>query len=287
MRTPRFALTLIFVISAAVSGGCETLDDALLSAPKPAAKIIGAEVRNLGLDSLDLVFDIEITNPYVVKLPLVELNYAVGSGEQQLLQGGIKTSTTVPANGTSVIQVPARFDFAAVISVLTNVSPGSMLPYHAEINIAVDAPIIGTINLPLKHEGEIPIPTIPEISIVSFEFGEMTWEKADATARLRIKNTNQFQLDLTRLEFDLVLGEDRLASAALRNTSSLAPGQSTIVELPMSFSPRAIGIGITGIFNMPRGSAADYDISGQLDVGTQFGPLSIPFSQPSETVIQR
>jgi LEA14-like dessication related protein len=284
---PRFAFTLAIVLLAAFVGGCETLGGALALAPKPDARIIGAEVRNLSLKSLDLVFDIEITNPYGVNLPLLDLNYAVGSGTQQLLQGGIKVSATVPANGSSVIQVPARLDFAAVIQTLTNVKPGSVLPYHAEINVSVDAPLIGAINLPLKHEGEIPIPTIPEISIVSFEFGEMTWEKVEATARLRVKNTNQFQLDLTRLEFNLALGEEPLASAGLRNTSRLAPGQAAIVEIPLAFSPRAFSIGMTGIFDMLRGSEADYSISGRLDFGTQYGPLSIPFSQRSETAMQR
>ncbi len=188
------------------------------------ATVSAAQVRNLSLDSLDLVFDIEITNPNDVSFPFLELNYAVGSGEQQLLQGGINTSATVPANGSSVNKVPARLDIAAVIQTLTIVSRGSVLPYHAEINVAVDAPLIGAINLALKHEGEIPIPTIPEISLVAFEFGEMTWEEMSATARLREKNTNQFQFDMTRIEFDLALSEERLASAGLRNASRLSPG---------------------------------------------------------------
>lgn len=281
------AFSLVLVFSSAIIGGCETLEDALRSAPKPTVNIVGAEVRNLSLKGLDLVFDVEITNPYGVSLPLVNLDYAVDSGERQLLQGSINTSATVPANGSSVLKVPARIEYADILQTLTSVKPGSELPYHAEINIAVDAPLIGAINFRLKHEGEIPIPTVSEISIVSFEFGEMTWEKASATARLRIKNTNQFQLDLARLEFNLELGEERLASASLRNTLRLAPGQSAIVEIPMAFSPRAFGIGITGIFNMLRSSEADYGISGLLDVGTQFGPILIPFSQPSETVIQR
>jgi len=287
MHIPRFACTFIVVLSTAIVSGCQTLDDALGSTPKPSAKVIGAEVRNLSLKSLDLVFDIEIANPYGVNLPLLNLNYVVGSGELQLLQGGINTSATVPANGSSVMQIPARLDFAAVVQTLANVKPGSVLPYHAEFNVAVDAPLIGAINLPLKHEGEIPIPTIPDISVVSIEIGELTWEDTSATVKLRVKNTNQFQLDLTRLEFDLTVGEDVLASAGLRNASSLAPGQSAVVEIPLAFSPRAFGISITGIFNMLRGSDADYGFSGLLDVGTQFGPLSIPFSQPGDPPVQR
>ena len=244
-------------------------------------------MRNLSLNSLDLVFDIEITNPYGVKLPIVELNYAVGSGELQLLQGGITTLENVPANGSRVIQVPASLDFAAALQTLSNVSPGSILPYHAEINIAVDAPFIGAINLPLKHEGEIPIPAVPYISLASFDVGVMTWDEVRATAKLRVENTNQFEIELAKLQFDLELGDETVASAGTRRTYSLAPGKSEIVEIPISFSPRAFGVGITGIFDMLRGSQAEYGIAGILDLGTRFGPLSIPFSYGGDTVIQR
>lgn len=287
MQIVRFTFTVAVIVLATFSGGCQSIDDALKSAPKPDARIVGANLRNLSLNSLDFVFDIEITNPYGVKLPIVDLNYALGSGNRQLLQGGVKTQTTVPANGSSVIQVPARLDFSAVTQTLSNVSPGSILPYHAEFNVAVDAPLIGAINLPLKHEGEIPIPALPDISLVAFDVVVLTWDEVSAIAELRIGNTNQFQIDLAKLQFDLELGDETVASAGTRRAHSLAPGQSVIVEIPISFSPRALGVSITGIFDMLRGSEADYGIVGELDIGTRFGPLSLPFTQGGETVIQR
>jgi LEA14-like dessication related protein len=287
MQPSRFVITTAFIFLAAFAGGCKSLDDALKTVPQPDARVIGADVRNLSLNGLDLVFDIEITNPYGVKLPIVELNYAVGSGELQLLQGGIKTLEDVPANGSTVIQVPASLDFAAAAQALSNVSPGSILPYHAEINIAVDAPFIGAINLPLKHEGEIPVPAVPDISLASFDIGVMTWEEVSATAKLRVTNTNQFKIELAKLQFNLELGKETVANAGTRRAYSLASGQSAIVEIPISFSPRAFGVGITGIFDMLGGSEANYGIAGILDLGTRFGPLSIPFSHGGDTVIQR
>jgi len=287
MPIPRYLVATAAMLLAALAGACKSLDDALEPLPKPDARVIGADVRNLSVDGLDLVFDIEISNPYGVRLPVVDLNYTVGSGELQLLQGAVTTLATVPANGSSVIRVPARVDFDAVIQTLSYVRPGSILPYHAEITIAVDAPFIGAINLPLKHEGEIPVPAVPEISLASFDIDEMTWEEVSATARLRVKNTNQFQIELAKLQFDLELSDETVASAGTYRSYSLDPGQSAMVEIPISFSPRAFGAGITGIFDMQRGSAADYGIAGILDLGTRFGPLSLPFSYGGETTIQR
>jgi LEA14-like dessication related protein len=287
MPIPRYVIATAAMLLAALAGACKSLDDALEPLPKPDARVIGADVRNLSVNGLDLVFDIEISNPYGVKLPVVDLNYTVGSGELQLLQGGVTTLATVPANGSSVIRVPARVDFDAVIQTLSYVRPGSILPYHAEITIAVDAPLIGAINLPLKHEGEIPVPAVPEISLASFDIDEITWEEVSATARLRVKNTNQFQIELAKLQFDLEFSDETVASAGTYRSHSLDPGQSAMVEIPISFSPRAFSAGITGIFDMQRGSAADYGIAGILDLGTRFGPLSLPFSYGGQTTIQR
>ncbi len=288
MHTTRFANPLIALLATALLGSCATLDDALRSAPKPTARIIGADVRNISLSNLDLVFDIEITNPYGVQLPLIDISYVVGSGERQLLQGGVKPLEALPARRSSVIQLPARLDFAAVMQTLASVRPGSVLPYQAEINVAVDAPIIGAFNLPLKQEGEIPIPAVPAISLVSFDVSSMTREKVSATARLRVTNTNQFQIDVAALEFDLALGEQSLASARLRSSSRLAPGQSAILEVPLSFSPRAFADSIAGILlDLLAGNKADYGVSGSLDVGTRFGPLLLPFSQIGETDIRQ
>ena len=238
-------------------------------------------------DRVSAVFDVEITNPRSVDLSLLGLSYVISSGELQLVQGEFGASATIPANGSNVIQVPARLEYAAVLRTLTSVKPGSVLPYHADINVVVDAPLVGALHLPVRHEGEIPIPAVPDIRLVSFDIGSMTWEEIDAIAKLKVTNTNEFHIDLDRFNFDLTLGKERLASIGLRSTSRLEPGQSTIVEIPISVSLRAFGAGITGIFDMLSGNEAGYGIFGSLEIGTQFGPLSVPFSNSGETFIRR
>ena len=287
MHISRFTLILYFAVATAIASGCGTLNDKLKPAPDPSARIVGAELQNLNFDHVNLVFDVEITNPRSVDLSLLGLSYVISSGERQLVQGEFDASATIPAKGSNVIQVPARLEYAAVLRTLTGVRPGSVLPYHAEINVVVDAPLVGALHLPVRHDGEIPIPAVPGIRLVSFDIGTMTWEEIDATAKLEVTNTNEFQIDLDKFNFDLTLGKERLASIGLRRTSRLAPGQSTIVEIPVSVSLRAFGAGITGIFDMLSGNEAGYGIFGSLEIGTQFGPLSVPFSNSGETFIRR
>jgi LEA14-like dessication related protein len=138
-------------------------------------------------------------------------------------------------------------------------------------------------NLPLDRSGEIPVPAIPEINLATFDIDTLGIEKISGTAKLRIRNTNQFAIDLSLIRFDLAMGGKKVASTRLRNTSKLAPGQSAIVDLPIAFSPRAAG---TGLLNLLAGNDAGYAISGRLDVMTRYGELALPFSQRGNTTVR-
>ena len=284
VRLRGFSAAIIVFFSATLVAGCSSLDEVVESAPKPSARILGAGVRNLSLQSLDLVFDVEVSNPYGVNLPLVDLNYTIGSSGQQLLSGSIKPSGSVPANGTSVVQLPARLDLAAVLKTLPGVKPGAVVPYDAQINLIVDVPLLGEMNLPLERSGEIPVPAPPQITLLSFDVGNLGLDEVRAEARLRVNNTNRFRIDLARIRFNLALGGRNVASTRLSAAPKLAPGQSAVLKIPLSLSPRALGAGVLDVLS---GGDASYAISGRLDVMTRYGELALPFSQRGNTTVRR
>jgi len=113
-----YRLAAIALICFALVGGCQALEGILESSQKPTARIIGTEMKNLSLEKIDLIFNVEVANPYAVDLPLLDLAYTVGSGGTSLLQGTIKPSGAVQARGTSLIQIPARIIFASLIRTL-------------------------------------------------------------------------------------------------------------------------------------------------------------------------
>ncbi len=284
VRLRRFVSAIIVLSCATIVAGCGSLDQVVEAAPKPEARLLGAGVRNLRLQSLDLVFDIEVSNPYGVSLPLVDVNYTVGSRGKQLLSGGIKPSGSVPANGTSVVQLPARLDLAALLKTLPGVQPGAVVPYDAKINVVVDAPLVGEFSLPLKRSGEVPVPKVPEISLVSFDISELGADEVNAEARLRIRNTNQFSMRLAAVRFDIALAGRNVTSTRLRSASRLAPGQTTILKVPLSFSPTAAAAGVLAALS---GADAAYAISGRLDVVTEYGELALPFNERGQTALRR
>ncbi len=272
------------LICAALLGGCQSLEGILDAAPKPTARIIATELGNFSLQNIDLVFTVEVANPYAVELPLLDLAYSVASSGSTLLQGNIKPSGSVPARGASVVRLPARITFASLVKTLKNVRPGSILPYQADLTLGVEAPVLGLLNLPLSKSGELPVPAVPQVEMSSLAIGKLGLDKTTASVKLQVKNTNQFALDLTRLGVSFALGGLDVGGTRLENPVNLAAGQATTLDIPISISPRAVGL---GLMNLLRGNQIAYQVSGSIDAGTRFGPLSLPFSHIGNTPISR
>lgn len=277
-------LATFVLICASLAGGCQSLEGILETAPKPTARILGTELKNLSLDKIDLVFNVEVANPYAVDLPLVSLTYNVGSGGTSLLQGSIKPSGGVPARGTSLIQVPARITFASLFKTLKGVKPGSVVPYKADLTLGVDAPVVGMLTLPLSKSGELPVPAAPEVGLSSFEIAKLNLDETKATAKLQVKNTNTFALDLSRVSIELALGANKIADTSLARSAKIAPGQSVAVDVPLSFSPRSFGL---TVINLLRGNKSAYSLVGSLEAGTPYGPLALPFNRNGNTTITK
>jgi len=279
LRLAAFALICGSLVSA-----CQSLEGILATAPKPTARIIGTEMKNLSLERIDLIFNVEVANPYAVNLPLVDLTYNVASGGTSLLQGNIKPSGAVQAYGTSLIQVPARITFASLLKALKGVKPGSVVPYKADLTLGVDAPVVGLLTLPLSKTGELPVPAAPEVELSSFEIAKLNLDETKATAKLQVKNTNSFALSLSKLSIELALGANKIVDTSLAQSAKIAPGQTVAVDVPLSFSPRSFGL---TVINLLRGNKSAYSLVGFLEAGTPYGPLALPFNRNGNTTITK
>lgn len=276
--------SLAALIFAVLLSGCETIQTVVETAPKPSARIVGANLRNLTFEKVDLVFDVEVSNPYSVGLPLAGLAYSISSGERAIVRGNVKPTGSIPARGSQIIQLPAIVNFAAVTKTLGGVRPGSVLPYRADLTLSVNAPVLGPLDLPLSDSGELPIPAMPQISLTSFDIARLSLDQVKANAKIQLKNTNSFAVDLSKVELNLSLGEQEVGRTGFANSAKLAPGNAVTIYVPLTFSPRALG---AELFNLLRGDRAAYSLSGSLETGTPFGPLSLPFKASGSTPILR
>ena len=253
-------------------------------APKPTAEVVGSSIRGLSLQNVLLLFDVEVANPYGAALPLADLSYTLGSNGRKILEGSIQPTGSIPARGKQIIQLPVTVGFAPVMAALNGVKPGTVLPYTADFRISVDAPVLGRIEIPLSKNGELPVPAVPDVEMSSFEIGRLGLDQTSGTVKLRVRNTNQFALDLKRLGMSFALGGQEVGSSRLSDAASLQPGESATLSVPLSFSPRTAG---ASLFNLLRGRQIAYQVSGSIEANTRFGPILIPYSKIGNTAVTK
>ena len=262
------------------AGGCQALQSLGQSIQRPSARVTGARLTDITLESAAVNFEVEVTNPYPVALPLVNLKYALaGTGATQpFVSGTADVQGSVPANGSKTVTVPAKVVFSQLLQVLGEVKPGSVVPYDASLTMSVNAPNIGALELPLKHQGQLPVPTVPAVSLAGVQWQGLSTDKAEALVRVNVTNRNQFAFDLAKVAAQLSVNGSKLVTIEQPQSAHFEPEGQQTLEIPVSVSPKSLGLGALGLL---RGQDARYALSGLFDLNSPFGPMQLPFSTGS------
>ena len=258
--------TLILLLtSVAATGGCSLF-------AKPDATITRLRLQDIALDSVTLLFDVDVKNPYALPLPLLNLDYGLASGDAKFLTGAADLQTTIPALSTRTVQLPAKIKYLDLLKALKGVKPGQILPFKADLGLSVDIPGGKALRLPLTKEGELPIPAAPDVRVTDIKWDTLTLDHAGGTIRLVMKNNNEFPIELSKLAYGLKLAGVQVADSSLAKALALQPGATGELAIPLSLSPKKLG---SAAFGVLTGKGANYDLGGSVDLKTPFGPMKL------------
>ena len=130
-----------------------------------------------------------------------------------------------------------------------------MIPYDATLKLSLTAPLIGKVSVPLQKSGQIPIPAIPVVEVTDVQWKGLDFVRTEALVHLHLSNPNSFPLDLTRISLGLALGSHTIASTAVDQPTSIAAGGEGVLEIPIGFSPKDLGL---SAFALMQGKGSDY-----------------------------
>lgn len=283
MNRPSHALPFAVALALLLSTGGTGCKSVLEGMSKPSASLRNVRLADLNLESVTLLFDVDVKNPYDFDLPLVGADYTLTSGAAQLLKGAADAQGSVPAQGSRTLTLPANLKFADVLSALQGVKPGAVVPYHATVNFRAHAPAIGPVNLPVSKKGELPVPAAPKVELTAMQVKDLSLANVAAVLNLRVTNPNSFPFDLHELGYNLSLGGASVAGGKVASGVKFARNGTGDLTVPVSFSPMSLGV---AVFNMLKGSSTDYDISGALNLSTPFGPINMPYQRKGQTTIR-
>ena len=167
-----------------------------------------------------------------------------------------------------------------MLGFLQDVRPGDVVPYQAAMGFSVDAPGVGPLRLPVKTQGELPVPAAPEVSVAGIDWQSPSLTNIGGVINLAIKNKNSFEMDLANMALDLGLGGTKVASTGIEDAVHFDPKGSSTLRIPVRLSPLSLGV---GILSLVKGNEADYSINGKFDAFTPYGEMLMPFAGAGRT----
>jgi len=151
---------LLAALSIGLCQGCGGGDGGV----RPEAKLIGIHFGDLDRAALELVFDVEIANPYSTEMPLTNMTYNLSSKTTKLVTGSAKPNTAIAAGAKEKVALPVRVHYGKILRTLKDVEPGSLIPYSAELVLSANAGVAGELELPLKKQGKVTLPFISGVT---------------------------------------------------------------------------------------------------------------------------
>lgn len=264
----RVRITGLVVLPAAMSmfAGCGVLG-------KPSASVVDATLTDLSLEGVTVALKVDVKNPYPMAVPLTSVEYGLSSKQESVLTGAVNNPGSIPARGSKTLDVPLRVKFADVLSAVEGLRLGAVVPYAVNMNLHLDVPGGEKLSIPLKKEGELPIPNVPDVRISEVTWDEISVLSARGVIRLDVTNTNEFEVAISRLGYAMSVGGTRVVSGTLSDAASLAPGQSRSLAIPVKISPASLGLAVV---NMLKSNSASYEVVGDLGIKTRFGAFELP-----------
>ncbi|RWR81477.1 desiccation-related protein isoform X1 [Cinnamomum micranthum f. kanehirae] len=248
----------------------------ILGLGTPTAYVSAVRISSIDIKKADLVYDVLVVNPSRISFPLADISYSVESDGRKLVSGSITDAGTLLPKASTTIKMPVTFVYEDILSTFADIKLGSIIPYELGVQFMVTIPIFGKATISLGKTGEIPIPTVPIITLEMMQFEKFGLDECVTVLHLKIINKNEFEMGLTALEYEIALSGITIGSAELAQSAKIDESGVSLINISLSFKPKDFG---TALWELLGKTTVTYSLKGSVTVDTLFGTMNLPFSQ--------
>lgn len=274
-----FLLVVFFYLA-----GCAQLKESGVWV-EPEARVLESRLVGLTLEKAMLEVALEVKNPNLYTIQLGALDYQLSLQNTRLLSGQQQQGNRLAAGQSQRILVPLELSFAELGQFVSNLGQLKSLDYAVTGGMTIQLPAAGSLRLPFKTQGELPIPQLPNFRLVGIEQQRLSLSGADLLVSLDLGNPNTFDLLVNRLNYSLMLNGTAVAQGVLPNEVKIGADGRSRVDIPVNL---AFGRATLALYDSLRqGGRINY----QLDLDSQLGSSlpalkSFPFATQQAGQVQ-
>ncbi|MGH7214197.1 MAG: LEA type 2 family protein [Tepidisphaeraceae bacterium] len=151
---PRLRLLAALMPVCLLSLACSNLQ-------QPTAAIKAMNLGSADEKGFTMNFDVDVTNPNSVALPISNTDYTLALGDVKVLEGKAKPADSIPANGTASVMLPVQVTYQNLFAAEKAIrASGGDVPYAFDGALAFNAggliPGQG-LRVPLNYKGRLPV----------------------------------------------------------------------------------------------------------------------------------
>ena len=271
MKSPKklffFILTILF------TGACSQLKE-LTDIKKPTVSVSDFRVTGLSLQDIELTFDLEVDNPNAVALKLASYDFDLQIENNSFVKGSQPLNTNIEAKGKSLVSVPVSFTYKELYETFTSIHSKREAAYSFLANVAVEVPVLGLIETPIKKNGNFPVVKAPTISVSKLSIKDISFTKADIEVEINVGNPNTFGLILNKLDYNVDIEGLSAISGETNSLVEIGENETGTIRIPASFS--FADLGMAAYRALTDDDPFEYSFSGTADVGA-----TLPFFESS------
>jgi LEA14-like dessication related protein len=264
MRCARIASALLLAAT-----GCAEVGKVIgASFEKPRLSFESWEPREADLEGVTLALRWRVDNPNSVGLRLSGLDYRLDVEGHQAIAGSAAGGIRIPSRGSAAVDLPVRVRYADVPPLVGSLFGRESLAWRISGEAGLETPV-GPVRIPFSHEGRVPAPRPPRISLQGIAVHDISLGGLTLDVRLAIENPNAFPLPLGALSYALRLSGAEVVTGASHPLAVVPGGKGGVAVLPVHLSFAAAGAAAR------RAAAGDpMDVALQGTAG--FGGLKLP-----------
>lgn len=143
-------------IVCAASSGCSSL----AGLRRPTASVTGMTLGEVDPEGFTMNFQVDVSNPNGIALPLAATDYELGLGGERVLNGKAEPRGSVPANGSVGVTLPVTVAFEDLLRAEQAIrGSGGDVPYDLQAGLSFDtgSPLLGSLRVPMRYSGTLPL----------------------------------------------------------------------------------------------------------------------------------
>jgi|YelNatPaOPRAMG01_1025707.scaffolds.fasta_scaffold00043_10 LEA14-like dessication related protein len=286
-KTMRNCVAAVALISMAISGCAGKLAPGKL-AQKPSVNLRSVRLEDLSFEALQLVADLQIKNPNPFGISLAGLDYRLEVSGHPLLSGTQQGGLKVPAEGEGAVQLPVQIIFHQLHEALGALADADSADYALEVGLRFELPIVGQVNVPLKHSARLPVLKLPEVHLQGIRLKRLSLSAAEIGLVLGVSNPNALSFSLQGLEYSLDVHGARWLSGFAEQLGQVPAKGSAELELPATIDFAQLGRAAYRL--LASGGSLPYRLRGKIELGSVlpfFRAAPIAFDKSGEASLLR